>query len=767
MATAPDHQYANDDQAELDALQRENEQARLREACDGIIARLSGLALDAVTARGPIEQRWLDNLRMYHGRHDEVTESALRATPEKSRGIINMTRPKTKAWAARLKDLLFPADDKNWGISPTPVPELDERAKQAAKEAAEKHAQAAALVDQANADQETGTVTGPGMAAALNQAEALGSAAMELEKAEADARAVMDEAKRRAEGMSKEIDDQLTQCQYPSHARRAIDDMCLLGPGVMKGPLNGKSASRWVQNGNVFELAPTRQGNSPVFLYVDPWAFFPDPNARTMEESEYEFERHLPNKSQLRKLAKRMGFYEAPVRELLVAGPGFGTATDIQIFTQIRAITGEGQAILNRYVLWEYHGPLEKSEVCTLLLATDGEDAAKAFEEEYDELDEIRVIVYFCDGKLLKIEPDWLLDSNETLFSVVSFDKTAGTVLGAAGVPEMMRDPAKAIAAAWRMLMDNSGLSVGPQVVIDKSKVEPENGSWKMEPRKVWKRSGDVTNEASKPFEIFNIPSNVNELVQTIELGLKFVDEVVSMPLIAQGEQGSHITQTMGGMSMLMNSANVIFRSVVKNFDDDMTTPNIRRLYDWNMQFNDKQEIKGDLQVEARGTSALLVREMQSQNLMIIAERWSSHPTLSLAVKVYDALRMAVSSLSINPDDILGTRDEFEAALKAQQENQPADPRIEAAKIDAQSRSETNQVSKEIAQLKKDEAVLQLMSAESMSREQIEAKLEERKREFDHQERMKAVDIAVEGQRAAEEKAEGGKPSDATGKEIG
>jgi hypothetical protein len=87
------------------------------------------------------------------------------------------------------------------------------------------------------------------------------------------------------------------------------------------------------------------------------------------------------------------------------------------------------------------------------------------------------------------------------------------------------------------------------------------------------------------------------------------------------------------------------------------------------MQFNPKEEIKGDMQVEARGTSALLVRELQSANLMAIAERWSSHPVLGLALKVYDALRMALQSLSINPDDVLGTRDEFEAKLKQQQES--------------------------------------------------------------------------------------------------
>jgi hypothetical protein len=299
-------------------------------------------------------------------------------------------------------------------------------------------------------------------------------------------------------------------------------------------------------------------------------------------------------------------------------------------------ITDEGNPVTDRYVVWEYHGPLECDEVETILTVMQGAGGRQKWRDDYSELDEVRVIVFFCDGKLLKIEPDWLLDTNETLYSVVSFEKSETSVLGGYGVPAMMRDPARAVAAAWRMLLDNAGLSVGPQVVVDKARIEPENGVWKLEPRKVWKKTGDDLATDAKPFEVFNIPSNTAELVQVIELALKFIDETTSLPLIAQGEQGAHITDTAGGMSMLMNSANVIFRNVVKNWDDDMTTPMIRRFYDWNMQFNPKEEIKGDLQVEARGTSALLVRELQSQNLMLITERWSSHPVLSLALDVYD-----------------------------------------------------------------------------------------------------------------------------------
>lgn len=761
-----------------------DDKEKLGTAFAGVVMRLSTLARDAVQGRSLIEQRWLRDLRQYHGSSDLLSSTAGvnnaglvdkedRIASGKSLSVINMTRPKTKAWSARLGDLLFPADDKNWGISPTPVPELTEKAKAAAASADAKHQEAAQMVDIHNRDQAAGTETMP-KGQALATAAQLGQEAQDFEAAEAEARGVMDQAKRCADNMAHEIDDQLTECNYPKISRRVIDDLCKLGVGVMKGPLNGKAKSRWKAANDEagqplggFQLAPVVDGNRPVYKHVDLWSYFPDHNATSKDACEFEFERHLPNRTQLKRMARELDFEPKAAIALLNGGPGHGISEDLNHLAQLREITNEGIGVKDRFVVWEYHGPLECDEVETVLTVLKGPEEAAAWKADYSELDEVRVIVYFCDGQLLKIEPDWLLDTNESLYSVVSFEKSETSVLGGYGVPAMMRDPERALRAAWRMLMDNSALSVGPQIVIDKAKIQPENNSWTMEPRKVWLRTGDDINENSKSFESFNIPSNTDELIKVIELGLKFIDETSSLPLIAQGEQGAHITQTAGGMSMLMNSANVIFRQVVKNYDDDMTTPNIRRSYDWNMQFNPKEEIKGDLQVEARGTSALLVRELQSANLMAIAERWSSHPILGMAVKVYDALRLAVASLSINPDDVLGTRDEFEAKLKQQAENPPQDPRIAAAQIDAESRKAQGANALEIANMRLQGDIANVQARTGESREKIAADLKKHADEIQSDERMTAVKIAVEDNRAAEAKAEGKPASTGTGTGVG
>ncbi len=243
--------------------------------------------------------------------------------------------------------------------------------------------------------------------------------------------------------------------------------------------------------------------------------------------------------------------------------------------------------------------------------------------DDIDELEETRLEIWFCQGKVLKIGLS-SLETNDSLYSVYNFEKDDTCIFGR-GVPRLARDSQSAVNAAWRMTLNNAGVSAGPQIVVDKETVEPQNGSYSFTPFKVWLKTGTVA-PGNKPFEIFDIPNRSGDLMAIIDIAMKFIDDETNMPLIAQGDQSSEMTQTATGMSMLMNASNVVFRNAVKNWDDDLTTPTIQRAYDWNMQFSPNGDIKGDMNIEARGSSVLLVREMQAQNLMALAMNFADHP---------------------------------------------------------------------------------------------------------------------------------------------
>src|SRR5690606_9493903 len=129
------------------------------------------------------------------------------------------------------------------------------------------------------------------------------------------------------------------------------------------------------------------------------------------------------------------------------------------------------------------------------------------------------------------------------------------------GVPYLMRDSQRALNAAWRMMMDNSGLSTGPQIVVNRDVVEPADGSYELTARKVWYRNNSAP-AGAPAFETYEINSHQAELANIIELARRFIDEETAVPMIAQGEQGPTPEQTATGMSILTNAANTVFRRI-------------------------------------------------------------------------------------------------------------------------------------------------------------------------------------------------------------
>jgi hypothetical protein len=678
-----------------------------------IAADKERLATEVSGKRVTTEDRWYDDTRQFHGRYDEVTEQRLEAANgKKSKLFVRTTRAKCDTWEARLIDLLFPSDERNWGIQPTPVPELGSAMRQF-KQGEPQHDQAAALVAQ---------------------------------------------AKLASDAMQAEMDDQLTQCRYAVSARDVVHDAVVLGTGVMKGPVvDGRMRQKWVK---AAQQTQDRFGNmvdawelvsipdpSPTYVRVDPWRFFPDPNARNMAECEYTFEQHLPNAKELRTWAKRTGWNKNAIQRLLEGG---APKSQVPAYVQtLRQITTKGaMPVEARWLVWEYRGPLTAKEAIDMSVASGDKDMAEAY-SKVSELDDVQVCLYVCDGEVLYFGPH-LLDSGESLYSTFNFAKDESSVFGY-GVPAIMRDSQKAINAAWRMTMDNAGIALGPQIVIDRNGIEPANNSWQLEPMKIWFKKKD-TQQGNPAFQAFNIESRQTELAAIIQMAEKFADAETSLPVIAQGEQGSHTTTTANGMAMLMNSANVVFRCVVRSFDDDLTTPSLSRLYQWNMQFNPRQDIKGDLQVDARGTSVLLVRELQAQNLMTLGIQYGSHPIYGKMTKHANLYRKLVQVNMLPADEIVMTDDELKAQADAEaKQGQPPDIELQKLQLQNEISKRESETRKYVADRQHETAVIALASKEGIEVAKVRAMLADNQAERDHKERSQAGEMGFKAQQQTRE----------------
>lgn len=752
MATLP---IAND--ADLEAVAPRYSEDELQEKLSGLVNRLDSLAADQVKRKGPVEQRWLENLRAFHGRHDASVEEALRGS-SKSRAYVKITRKKCNSWEARLSALLFPTDEENWDIRPTPVASLHELAKNAIQQAEQQVAQANAAQDPA-------------------QAEAMAAQAQATLSDATRARNAMNEALKRGEAMKREMRDQLVECDYAAQCRLMIRDGVRLGTGILKGPLAGDhSRGAWLQvatEGGQTTFEYERETDpAPIYKWVDPFSYFPDMSAIRPEDREFEFERHLWSAKDLRRLVRERGFSANAVRDILdKRRPGHVTSdATLSYLTSLRAINGTTDVIKDRFVGWEYHGPLTHEEIAIILRATGRENEAEAFEVEEDPLVETRVIVHFCEGKVLKIAPAYPLDSGESLYSLFTFEESEASLFGY-GIPEIMSDSQKSMNGAWRMALDNAALSVGPQIFIDRDAVEPANRDWTMTPRKVWYKRKGAGMVSGTVLETKNIENNVNEIMAIVELSRRFIDDETALPVQAEGELTDNPNITATATNFMSMASNITFRRVVKNFDDGVTVPSIRRLYDWNMQHNRREDIKGDMKVDARGSSALLQRELQSAMLLNVAQNWSQHPTLGKAIKTYDAISEALRAAMIQPDSIMVDKEEFEQSMaaaaeqaaQATQEDPNQNPtviaanvRLEAAKIDSQSRLD-------VANIQRETELMQLAQQYDLQIEQLRTMLAREDMKIAHKERVVAAEAAMEDEISAEARARGEQPKGSGG----
>ncbi len=583
-----------------------------------------------VAQRKNIEERWLSDLYQYHGQYERDTRDDLK-NGGNSTVFVNVTRPKTNSANSRVSDMLFPSDDKNWSIAPTPSPEIEK--------AAETENESMMTIDGQR-------ILGP-------DGEPLPQKQV--------ANDYLADGKEQAKKMSIEIDDQLTECDFSKIGRQVIFDATKLGTGIVKGPNTTRTSSRsWekiVENNASTHVIKRTSNFMPASTRVNPWFFFPDMSASSIQDAEFVTELHLLTKKQMCDLAKDETFLSNQIKEIIKGEP---RATSVDYLQNIRKITQNDNSIaFNRYEVWEYTGPISKNELQSAGVDVDLDDV----------LQEIDGVIWICEGRVIKVIVN-PMETEEWPYDVFNWEEDEDSIFGF-GLPYLLRNAQRVVNAIWRMMMDNAGLSTGPQIIVNDALIEPVeiNGqiSWELTARKVW-RMKDKDRDVNEAFTAFNIDAHLQELSYLLEIAKQLADDETNLPNIAQGNNaGPQEIQTATGMSLLMNNANVNLKGPVKRFDDNVIRPHIRRYYDWNMQNNEKEEIKGDYTVDARGSSALLVKETQAQNMQNLFQI-SMTEVFAQRTDFDELYRELIKSMQIDPDVIIKSKEQMAEEQKAAQE---------------------------------------------------------------------------------------------------
>ena len=202
-----------------------------------------------------------------------------------------------------------------------------------------------------------------------------------------------------------------------------------------------------------------------------------------------------------------------------------------------------------------------------------------------------------------------------------------------------------------RMAVDNAALSGNLIIEVDETNLIPGQ-DLSVYPGKVFRRQGGAPGQALFGTKFPNVSS---ENMQLFDKARVLADESTGFPSFAHGQTGvSGVGRTASGISMLMSAANGSIRNVVKNVDDYLLSPLGKAFFNFNMQFDFDEEIKGDLEVKAQGTESLMANEVRSQRLMQFLQI-TQNPTLAPFAKMDYIFREIAKSMDLDPDKVVNS----------------------------------------------------------------------------------------------------------------
>ena len=272
-----------------------------------------------------IEHRWDYAEKAYSGNDETSLRSSAPYKPQslggpfieknksddwhRSTAVFNITRPYVDAAAAKVHDMLFPTDDRNFEIRPTPRMDAETVLDSLPNLEDEEAAQVIQLLE-----------------------EEIATTAEQIEKAQ------------------EQIDDWLVECEYTMSGRRLIEDSARLGTGVIKGPVPMLIEGR-IQPGSKI---------------IDCRNLYPDPTCgENIHDGDYVFEREEISPRKLRDKKKIVGAGWLPdeIEVCLEEGPKSYEGIPLTNETNPR----------KKYELWYFQGeiPVEVLEAVQLPTPSD------------------------------------------------------------------------------------------------------------------------------------------------------------------------------------------------------------------------------------------------------------------------------------------------------------------------------------------------------------------------------------------------------------
>lgn len=597
-----------------------------------------------------VEQRLLSNMRVRRGEYDPQELASIRKQGG-SEIFMMIGSTKCRAAGSWLRDVMVAVkDEKPWTVEPTPIPDMSPVKVEEIK------AQATAMISQYIAT--TGTIPDDTL-----------MRKMLTQMRDETIIQLHDEALKKAQRMEQKMEDQLIEGGFLKAINDFIDDITTFPTAFLKGPIVRKKPQlKWVQDPmNPADYKPQFEETIVTeWERVSPFDMYPHPSMADVNEGLPLIQRHRLTRAQLNELIGVEGYDDAAIRAVLEDYGKGGLREWLMVDASKATVEGRNTV----YAMQNTEGTIDTLQFF-------GPVQGKMLKEwgltEEDIPDETRD--YHCEVWLIGT---WVIKATLNYdplgrkpYYATSYEKVPGVFWGNC-VIDLCYDSQKMCNAAARALANNMGIASGPQAYVNVDRLPPGEDVTEMYPWKIWQTTSSMTGSTEKPVDFFQPNMYAQELMTIFQHYSVRADEDTGIPRYMTGESPSGgAGRTASGLSMLLGNASKTIKQVVSNIDVDVIKPLLERLYDWNMQWSDDVDLKGDVNIVTRGATSIMLKESaqvrRNEFLQIVA----GNPILSQIVGmegIATLLREAAKTLDMpNVDRIVPDTDKLRFMMQLQQ----------------------------------------------------------------------------------------------------
>jgi hypothetical protein len=556
--------------------------------------------------------------------------------------VPSLTQLKVSALNAWIRDLLFGSGGIPFTVEPTPVPEL-------------------------NKEIEDETLARVKEVIFGDVESVVPSTKVEMQKLIRDQKkhvrdAMLVAANNAAKAMETVMWDQCVDGGYDKAMKKFLQDFCIYPYAVLEGPVP-EVRTNFVWKGKSLEAK-----DEVVYAvnHVSPFDFFWSSDSTDAQDGSYVIVRKRYSRKQLVKMAK----LDSYIKENVVAALEHFTDGS----THYNWLGGNPENS-NDIIPWDgktslevlkYYGAVRGSVLKEYGL-TDVEDG------EYYEC-----IIHTLGCFTLKVIINPNPYANKRPIYVTSYEKTGNGIMGF-GISQKVREVERAFQSCLRGMIKNMEYSSGPIGEVDFSRIQQwitDDQVGDIEPFTVNPVDPDPVGGGRPAYMFHNFPNNTASLSNVCQWFMSLADIMTQIPASIHGQPvGTGANRTFRGMSMLYGNALKGVQSGITNIDDDVVSPFATALYMYNLKYNNRDDIKGDAKVVARGASGLMEKELKKNDMLeaaqIVASLAQTGRVKPEAIdKAVDRVLQALDLVDYDMDDVMtvvGEGNQIDPMAMAQQ----------------------------------------------------------------------------------------------------